>query len=712
MKFPSVAIDSGTQERTTIHLLTRMLNNMCSSAEYSGSQAVSHALGLAANYTMHKKVFLFSDQAISYINDFQHPISDAEHNSDASSFSSGIYSPSLTNSDGSSSSSEEEHHPDILKSSEKEISMPPLSEEEEFGNVSVRNILDSSDSESDDIDFNTHANARAETLLRRSAARHGSICPELNMNGKLCVVTQSEDYHRRPIEFVDFSLYEFVCTTFRREKEKKKKDSESSSNNSSDSDSDKHQSEQNAETRRGRKRTTLFTFQSPHQLMDTHAIALLKRFSVAHFIKKVPPYPGPRPTPLTDPWKSRARAFAQFALIVFKPWQCEDGLPGSTTWHTFCTWMHELRQSETIVARTRTAFVLNAAHNLRSSSAVSKILKRFRGSAATRWLEMDPQHRPKKWRYGDETVKEPDIKTKNSREEAELAMRELLHRVCDSSRSETIRCQLLNHTVNAYKNAIAPNLHLVNNIQNLFRDKIPDLHDRIDCFTTDSITKVRDYNLKKNHERNLEAKLKQAKLKRPKKSKVTRSASPPPSRSTVDWSPQQLTIVTAVSDFLDTFTDWRNGRCPAPKPLSMLIFGGPGVGKTTVLKELSTMCKLAEMPLISSAATGVAAGAMHEAGTNHSKYALPVYANNETDPDDFLPPLSRQHINILMTDYEQSLAAGTPLAIAIDECSMLAAQTFGRILRRIQEFEQDFIKTKPPPPRLFILVGLPFTIKF
>ena len=88
------------------------------------------------------------------------------------------------------------------------------------------------------------------------------------------------------------------------------------------------------------------------------------------------------------------------------------------------------------------------------------------------------------------------------------------------------------------------------------------------------------------------------------------------------------------------------------------------------------------------------------------------YASNETDPDDFLPPLSRQHINILMTDYEQSLAAGTPLAIAIDECSMLAAQTFGRILRRIQEFEQDYIKTKPPPPRLFILVGLPFTIQF
>ena len=65
-----------------------------------------------------------------------------------------------------------------------------------------------------------------------------------------------------------------------------------------------------------------------------------------------------------------------------------------------------------------------------------------------------------------------------------------------------------------------------------------------------------------------------------------------------------------------------------------------------------------------------------------------------------------------MTDYEPSLATGIPLAIAFDKCSMLAAQTFGRILRRIEEFEQDFIKTKSPPPRLFLVVGLTFTFKF
>ncbi len=118
-KFPSIAVDSGTQERTTIHLLTRMLNNMCSSEEYSGSQAVSHAIGLAAHFTMHKKIFLFVDMAIQYVNEFHDPISDADHTSDTSSFSSGIYSPSFTNSGRSSSSSDSEQQPDILNPSEK-----------------------------------------------------------------------------------------------------------------------------------------------------------------------------------------------------------------------------------------------------------------------------------------------------------------------------------------------------------------------------------------------------------------------------------------------------------------------------------------------------------------------------------------------------------------------------------------------------------------
>ena len=94
---------------------------------------------------------------------------------------------------------------------------------------------------------------------------------------------------------------------------------------------------------------------------------------------------------------------------------------------------------------------------------------------------------------------------------------------------------------------------------------------------------------------------------------------------------------------------------------------------------------------------------MHQAGTNHSRYALPVYNRKEQDTRDFLPPLSRTTVRNLLQEYEDALASGSPLAIAIDEVSMLDGVTFGRILRRIEEYEMDYFEITPP--RLFILVG-------
>ena len=486
----------------------------------------------------------------------------------------------------------------------------------------------------------------------------------------------------------------------------RKKKKESSTSSGSESDKPAQTSRRTA----GRQPAKLFNFQDAHQLKDTHALALHKKFSVAHFIRKVPPYPGPRPSPLTEAWKSRARTFAEFALVVFKPWQDPNGLPSSTTWRFFCEWVHKIKQSNTILDRTRAAFVRNAAHNLKYSSQVSKLLKRFRGSAATRWLEMAPNLRPKSWIFGEETTLEKNLKSKNSQREAELAMQDLLHKVCECSPTETKKALLINHTINTYRNAFAPSSSDLHCARSLFPEDIPILHDRINCFSVEILEKVHDHNLKKQAERLLQAKLKQN--KQSKRKKPVRKPSPPPSQRSVVWSPQQQSIVTAVSNFLNAFVDWKNGNASPPKPLSLLIFGGPGVGKTTVLKELSSLCKNAGMPLVSSAATGVAAGAMHQAGTNHARYALPVFARGDTDTEGYLPPLGRQTVRMLMEEYEDSMMKGMPLAIAIDEASMLSAMTLGRILGRIQEFEQNYFTDEDPPPRLFILVGVCFANLF
>ena len=415
-KYPSQAVDSGSAERNTIHLMTRILNSMSSSCEYSATQAVGTALGLQAQFCMHNRCFLYADQAIEYVNDKHLRLNQANMDdipddpSVASSFSSGIYSD-----DDSGVVSSESDVPSRRASSadDPQNSAQPveLSQDEEFGPTTDADELQLSDTDSD-VDVSTHQ--RINSLLRRGTIRHGSVPVTRNNSGQLCVVTQAEDYMYRPEEFKSFSLYEMVCMTYRRLISRKTKDQ---SNSDSDHDTDDSSDSSSGEKKQcpGRKTTFLFHFRSPHPLKDTHALALLQRYSVAQIIRKVPAAPGPRPDPLTDAWKTRARVFAQFAIVVFKPWEGPHGLPDSTTWKSFCDWQVTLRQSKTIIDRTRAAFILNVHHNLKFSSAVSKILKRFRGSAATRWLDMAAHLRPKKWIFGDECEMEKTSRAKTVR---------------------------------------------------------------------------------------------------------------------------------------------------------------------------------------------------------------------------------------------------------------------------------------------------------
>ena len=561
-KYPSQAIDSGSVERNTIHLMTRILNSMSSSCEYSSTQAVGTALGLEAQFCMHKRCYLYADQAIEYVIQKLEPDACAisDDASVASSFSSGIYSDQ--DSEAASSISDIQppcctQDPKILSPS---VAVPELSPDEEFGPQANLDDFQLSDTDSD-VDISTHQ--RVQGLLRRGTIRHGSVPVTRNSTGELCVVTQVEDYHYRPEEFKSFSLYEMVCMTYRRDISRKTREPSSSDSDTDSSDSDEKE-------RRGRKPTHLFRFQDPHRLKDTHALALLKQYSVAQIIRKVPAAPGPRPDPLTDVWKTRARIFAQFILVVFKPWEGLHGLPDSTTWKAFCDWQATLRQSKTIIDRTRAAFIVNVHHNLKFSSAVSKILKRFRGSAATRWLDMAAHLRPKKWIFGDETAIEKDLKSKNTQYEAELAMKELLHKVCNCSPSETKKMEMLRNTIQNYVNAMTPSLSGVSNIRTLFGNDIPTLSERIDCFPAHEVERVHEHNLKQMSERLLADKTNQ------KKRKNSSAPSPLPAESHVAWSPQQHAIIMAVSRFLDAFVDWKNGNASKPASLNMLLFGGPG----------------------------------------------------------------------------------------------------------------------------------------
>lgn len=699
---------------------------------------------------MHKVSYVFADNAIDYVRTCKSICNAAapEQDIDASSvssFSSGVYS--ADDGDVESESSDEPQPAkmkavDALKMPVCKPAVPRimLSEEEEFG-PALRpcfSILENeSDSDSDEsVPEITHH--RIETLLKQIGTKKGSINVIMDENNRPCVVTQAEDYRFRSKELAPTSLFELACTC-RRQTIKQCDNEGDNANRDGSDDVDSGPDEAmdcDDDTNRpdfdappvpvGRPPLKRHEFKDGHPLKNSHALTLQAKHSIPLFVKRVPPYPGKRPEPLTQAWKDKARKFAEFCLIVYKPWTGPDGLPECTTWRAFCDYVHELSESHTIISRTRLAYIKIAAHNLKFSAKASKIQKFFRGSSATRWLDMVKRLRPSAWLYGDETEREKNVPSKNSRQEAELAFQDLLHKISTASRTDTKRQQLLEFTVNSYKEAIGANVPL-NSISPpapdcpLFHD-LPRLQDRLNCFVPDVVNAVHDHNITKQTDRDLQEKIKlcaarSSKRPKPKVAPATKKSPPPPKPDV--WSPQQQKIVAAVSEFLDKVTVWKNAGCdPKTRPDScyMLVFGGPGTGKTTVLGEISRLCEAAGVPLMASAQTGVAAGSMKSvsANTNHATFSLPVYQTGESGRNEFLPPLSQATISVLMERYQEALDSGLPLAVSIDEISMVDAITFGQILRRIEEFEGKEKQVEPPEkdlPRLFILVGDWFQIK-
>ena len=164
---------------------------------FAGNQAVAFALGLPANYTMHKPSYLFADNAIEYVrackcgNDVAAPQQDVDESRSVSSFSSGVYSADDGDVESESSNEPQATEAKALGSSMKPAFKPAvpriiLSEEEEFGPalrhcVSILENTSGSDSD-DSVPEITHH--RIENLLKQTSTKKGSINVVLDENNK------------------------------------------------------------------------------------------------------------------------------------------------------------------------------------------------------------------------------------------------------------------------------------------------------------------------------------------------------------------------------------------------------------------------------------------------------------------------------------------------------------------------------------------------
>jgi hypothetical protein len=90
-QYPSVASDSGTPLRNTLHLLQRFINSIHAKEEYSASQAVGALLGFAAEHHLHPSVPLFAKTLVMYAQTSVHADASSSDTESEASFGSSGY---------------------------------------------------------------------------------------------------------------------------------------------------------------------------------------------------------------------------------------------------------------------------------------------------------------------------------------------------------------------------------------------------------------------------------------------------------------------------------------------------------------------------------------------------------------------------------------------------------------------------------------------
>lgn len=112
-----------------------------------------------------------------------------------------------------------------------------------------------------------------------------------------------------------------------------------------------------------------------------------------------PQHPIPKPAEMTEAWQSQARRFANYFLILYRPWTILTAnggtLPGSTLWHDLCVYMQVLECGEhgngpSYLNRIRSRWMTNAAHGLRIAGEDRTAANKYRCECATNWGAKDP----------------------------------------------------------------------------------------------------------------------------------------------------------------------------------------------------------------------------------------------------------------------------------------------------------------------------------
>lgn len=403
--YPSVAADSGTEQRTARHHLNRIMNELAAkdAGEYPLALAANAILGAPPEQLSHNVVTINlrasfelirqhmtpeqlqpdfgehdgADQADSDLFQMFLRPTDAAFASPSTASASSSESPSAsaasiasTSSESCAPSSSTSQATGYFDPFDEEMGVNIDGDEDEEKRAVAEAFANFFESVAEET-----SSSRSAGIARRSGASEGVVQPEVGDDGNLVLIDFAVAYFYRGLTFKAWSEFEFKCGVQVVKHNSKKKSSSSPSSASTSSVSaeadeavaeisgstsaddepdeeavDSQSSSNSASARRtaGRPASPIFLFHPDCPYYQSHGIRIRSKFVVCKI------YPPPRPAPphgpgvnyKSAPWRQRASDFARQALLLHRPLQLSpvDGRPEPQplTWKAFVDYVRLL----------------------------------------------------------------------------------------------------------------------------------------------------------------------------------------------------------------------------------------------------------------------------------------------------------------------------------------------------------------------------------
>ncbi|KAI9551001.1 hypothetical protein GHT06_005557 [Daphnia sinensis] len=302
--FPSTAKDTGTERRTAMHFLTRVVNQLTSTVEVSAPVASLALLGMPSEICSHGFHLLFVHAALAYVLKKGCPQESPDAFDDLQG--NGLFSDDEPLTPPATNSVEQDEDPEELLEDDQG-SKPPY-------------IVETSRKAEAAEDDYAHVTATVYSSGKEKKA-----------------VTQVEHYAYRGETLLHYSPYDYAATILIVQKplEKGKQrpppgsggraSASSADHDGSDLDERDATAATGLGSMQGRTPNATFSFHPAHPLYDSHHQQIRSKFRVPVLIRGPPKPPPPKPTHATDEWRRATRAFTQYMLLVFRPWLDEGG---------------------------------------------------------------------------------------------------------------------------------------------------------------------------------------------------------------------------------------------------------------------------------------------------------------------------------------------------------------------------------------------------